>query len=370
MTQEKGNILHALRTTVCTLLLLATGLFSNALLLAQAPRPAPLTPQEVEALRAAQAVRDKWMAAPTPEEMADKLADPAFWDAPADWSRWLVYSRTNDSTVYHTWKGAPVFGVDASEVRAQVKTEASGTGALQLVEVTYFEVGHLAGPAREKMPAWGADKAEVDKRFRETSAALLKMLASRFGPGRMVSIGQTQTLRTMAREYSQGDLVLRLTSDPGQLIQLTIQRSSTATHKRTGRATPVPTPTPWNAHPGWGSPPPEAKPTRDAEARANVKDLPNGDRVIENIPMSVQGGRQYCAVGTVAIRMLRVSSKCDKPITVQKITINNEFSPKIQSIPMSMGESYSIDLNYPVRYKKDIFKVDVETDRGSVTYSW
>lgn len=70
------------------------------------------------------------------------------------------------------------------------------------------------------------------------------------------------------------------------------------------------------------------------------------------------------------IRMLKVASKSEKPITVKKITINNEFSPKIQSIPMSMGESYTINLNYPVRYKKDVFKVDVETDRGSVTYTW
>lgn len=75
-------------------------------------------------------------------------------------------------------------------------------------------------------------------------------------------------------------------------------------------------------------------------------------------------------IETGLIRMVTVASKSEKPITVKKITINNEFSPKIKSTPMSMGESYSFDLNYPIRYKKDVFKVDVETDRGSATYTW
>ncbi len=70
------------------------------------------------------------------------------------------------------------------------------------------------------------------------------------------------------------------------------------------------------------------------------------------------------------IRMLNIESKSDKPITVKKITINNDFSPKIDVRPMSMGEGYHLDLNYGTRYTKEIFKVEVETDRGSATYSW
>lgn len=288
-------------TTAPALSLLAAFLVGNVSLFAKAPWPTPLTPEQVQALQAQQALRNKWMAASSPEQMFDRFVDPAFWDAPADWSRWLVYSRTGDSTVYHTWKGAPVFGVDAGEVRAHVQAEASGTGMLQLVEVIYFEAGHAAARALDNGQAGAAGKAEAERIFREANAALLKALDSRFGPGRMVSVGQTQALRTMVREYSREGLVLRLTSDPGQLIQLTIQRNTTATHKLTGMATPSPTPTPWNAHPGWGSATPGAGTTRGAEAHANVKDLPNGDRIIENIPMSVQGGRQYCAVGTVAM---------------------------------------------------------------------
>jgi len=87
-------------------------------------------------------------------------------------------------------------------------------------------------------------------------------------------------LRGLIREYDADPFLLRLTIEHGHLVQLNILRKSAASRNLTSQTKST---------------------TRTEEALANVRNLPNGDCMIENIPMTNQGDRGYCAIGTLAM---------------------------------------------------------------------
>jgi hypothetical protein len=100
-------------------------------------------------------------------------------------------------------------------------------------------------------------------------------------PGQRVTVGQTRMLRSRATEYTTPFVRMRLTAEEGQLISLAVipaDMSAKSTRLSTLTGT-----------------------LRRADAKESVKSLPNGDVLLDAIPMVDQGSRGYCAIGTLAM---------------------------------------------------------------------
>jgi len=296
-------------------------------------------------------------------DLGDALLAPAVWENAAPLlqgpgSKWEPYSCTKDETVYRQhfygdYGTEPtVLGVSAAEVRVYASPQAAGVLKISRIEVTYLEVGYfvamgLDSPGYRNTAAQNAQRqaeiARFNKDFQGASRALATVLGSRYGASKLVTVGANTGLRTDLREYAAPPLALRILTRPNQLLQLTMLRQADASRNFFSREQPQAAPTPGftpqpapaevaamlsgsdirsrnvakveefliaagvRQAPGTpsakttgsaaGAPPK----TRSEAYRANVTDLPNGDRVIENIPMVNQGTRGYCAEATLAM---------------------------------------------------------------------
>lgn len=100
-------------------------------------------------------------------------------------------------------------------------------------------------------------------------------------PGQRVTVGQTRMLRSRATEFTSPVVRMRLTAEDDQLISLAVIPADMAV--KSSRLTTVS-----------GS-------QRRADAKDSVKSMPNGDVLLDAIPMVNQGSRGYCAIGTLAM---------------------------------------------------------------------
>jgi hypothetical protein len=124
----------------------------------------------------------------------------------------------------------------------------------------------------EKRKAFAAAFADLEQAIPPALEAFTK------SPGKKVSIGRNDLLRTRAFEAGNETVAMRFVAEDEQLISLIVIPKDSATRKLVGQTT-----------------------GRRGAIQDNVKTLPNGDVVIENIPMSNQGSRGYCAIGTLAM---------------------------------------------------------------------
>ena len=132
---------------------------------------------------------------------------------------------------------------------------------------------------KEEEKEFGEKRKEFAARFEDLEKTVPPaMEAFTKTPGRKVSIGRNDLLRTRAFETSNDTVAMRFAAEEGQLISLTVIPKDSATRKLVGQTT-----------------------GRRGTIQDNVKTLPNGDVIIENIPMSNQGSRGYCAIGTLAM---------------------------------------------------------------------
>jgi hypothetical protein len=135
---------------------------------------------------------------------------------------------------------------------------------------------------KEEDKVIAAKRGEFAKLFDQYEKQLLAALEKFTGkPGVKVTVGQTWALRTRALEFATPQVRMRLTAEDGQIISLAVI-PATAVTKSTRLATVS------------GS-------QRRADAKDRIKTLPDGDVLLDAIPMINQGSRGYCAIGTLAM---------------------------------------------------------------------
>lgn len=105
-----------------------------------------------------------------------------------------------------------------------------------------------------------------------------KLEAFTKAPGKRTTIGSGSLLRSRVTEFTTPALAIRFSAEDDQLISLTILHKEDATRRMIGSTS-----------------------NRRGAIKDNVKTLPSGDVVIDNIPMFNQGSRGYCAIGTLAM---------------------------------------------------------------------
>ena len=124
-----------------------------------------------------------------------------------------------------------------------------------------------------------AKRKIFEARFKALEEALpAAMEAFTKTPGKNVTVGSNGLLRTRTFETSNDTLAMRLMVEDEQLISVVVIPKNAASRKLVGQTT-----------------------GRRGAIQDNVNHLPNGDVIIENIPMANQGSRGYCAIGTLAM---------------------------------------------------------------------
>lgn len=183
----------------------------------------------------------------------------------------------------------------------------SENGKLTRLEIIFLEAGHFfgfrkshelsyqqaAGDAREtrrferelEQLRKSEDKEIKQKQaqFKERFAKLEKELPAQIetfakSPGKRTTVGSGSLLRTRVTEFAAGGLAIRFSAEEDQLVGVTVLRQEDAGRRLIGSTS-----------------------GRRGAIKDNVKELPGGDVVIENIPMFNQGSRGYCAIGTLAM---------------------------------------------------------------------
>ena len=292
------------------------------------PRATPEAPKPPPA-------REKPAATASPAESASKIPkdDPALaFVNPEFWSRnfepragWRIYSSTETEAIYSRHFGMPLFGTPCNEVKLSVKKNADGTATIQTVEITYMEIGTALISTQETNK--GAVQAKFICDFQSVDATLRAFLKDLCGEeGDTVAVGKTSYLRQYIQEYHKGDVCIRLIEERNKFIQITLGRAEGGRKGRSASA----------ASGGNGDTPAEAPTTPDRETRIkesqnNVKTLPNGDVVIQNIPMYDQGRRGICAIAVAAM----VANYYHLPLNVDKLVEKGGYNLKDNSTNQS-----------------------------------
>lgn len=164
------------------------------------------------------------------------------------------------------------FGYRKSTELSYEQTSANIRQAQQLTR----EVDRLRKSETAEMKQKGAQ-------FKKLFADLEKDLPSKIAdftksPGKRITVGLDNMLRSLVTEFTTPSLAIRLAAQKDQLVSVSIMPKEDATRRNITSTT-----------------------GRRSTIKDNVKQLPDGDVVIENIPMFNQGQRGYCAIGTLAM---------------------------------------------------------------------
>jgi hypothetical protein len=244
-----------------------------------------------------------------PPDITPMLVDPIVWENSKLKGKWADESAeaSAQSKIMRSPQGA-VFSYVPQQVHAYF-----ATGELQRIEVVYLEAGLFFGlresdELKSKLGDVdkGKEQSQLNKQIREASnkeskdiPQLRKAFDARFkelerelpgalekfcgAKGKRVSVGKDQLLRSRVTEFANSNLCMRLMAIDDQLVSLTILRKAGASRKLVDSKL--------------------SRETRRGELRENVNVLPNGDTVIDGIPMAQQGARGYCAMATLAMIM-------------------------------------------------------------------
>lgn len=171
------------------------------------------------------------------------------------------------------------FGVRESDELLDAAAEIEDRRERKLEQKRIQDLIEKENKARE------SKRTEFNNLFQKLRNDLPSSLEKSLGvKGRNVTLGKSDWLKTKVFEYSYQEVILRLLMEENQLINLTLLPQQKASKNWSGNS-------PINSE------------QQKQKMLNNVKSLPNGDVVIENIPMFDQGDRGYCAIGSLAMVM-------------------------------------------------------------------
>jgi len=241
----------------------------------------------------------------TGSDLTPALTSGTLWSGGALPGNWRAISSASDKTSKELLTLGLVFGARPQQVQAFYEG-----GQLSRLEVVWLEAGNFFGFAKSKEDAAHDNRdltpserqrkeKERKEKEKEEEAALApkrKEFADRFQllersippaitalakvPGRRINLGNQGLLHSRATEWVVDGVNLRFTADDDQLISLSIQPAAGATKKLAEQTGGI---------------------ARRRDAKEAVEEKSNGDLIITNIPMFNQGGRGYCAMGTLAM---------------------------------------------------------------------
>ncbi|EDY18902.1 hypothetical protein CfE428DRAFT_3560 [Chthoniobacter flavus Ellin428] len=280
----------------------------------------------------------------TPAPIVDALTKSATWTSPeflALWSR----PPSGQTRVCLRYKGNPqIFGVQPEAIQGWFDN-----GKLTSITITFLDSGAWFGyvpdaEARTVAQTKGPTFITLYKQVSMAVAQGLEQLAGNKGKEVTIGLG---LLKHPARVFHQGDLASRLTLDQDQLVKVSIFPNEEIAAQLLS---------------------PERRALkRDQAAKAFVGEvhaLPDGDRLIETVPVIPQGDRAYCGVSTLAMvmRYLGVGLDTEDYAAAAGIHFGSTVRSKIKETYDAAGET--AELHLPKTTKFDFMKAKQSLDAG------
>jgi hypothetical protein len=279
-----------------------------------------------------------------PIPATDFLTKSATWTSPEFLAAWSPppYGQTH---VCRRYRGTPtVFGVQPQAIQGWFED-----GRLTSITIVFLDSGAWFGyvpdaQARTVAQTKGPAFVALYKQVSTAVQAGLEQLAG--NKGREVTLGMA-LLKRPVHIFRHGDLASRLTLEPDQLVKLSIfPNEETAAQLLS----------------------PERRALKkDETARtfaAQTQTLPDGDRLIDTVPVIPQGDRAYCGVSTLAMvmRYLGLGLDTEDYAAAAGIHFGSTVRSKIKETYSAAGETAGTHL--PLTTKFDFARAKVSIDAG------
>ncbi len=233
------------------------------------------------------------------EDITLAMLDPNAWEAGVFSGTWKDISTQADKKSRELVSLGKVFGAVPQQVQLYINKDT-----VQRMEVVFLEAGNFFGFSESKNARYEVNKVkksasalreekEAEERAMEPKRKAFSALFAqrekevaleieRFTktPGKRVTIGRFKEMRVRAQEFGNDTHLFRLVAQDDQLLSVTIIPAAAGKDKLVTKSA-----------------------SRKTEVREQVEIKENGDVLIKNIPMFNQGGRGYCAMGTLAMVM-------------------------------------------------------------------
>ncbi len=222
----------------------------------------------------------------------DALKSAATWEAADFVAGWGAVSATAPEEHRNYSGKCLVFGHEAYSVRAVFER-----GKLTAITFVMLDSGAWFGfvPDADVKRVAATKGPQFTALYQQTATDVERGLASLAGSaGRKVPLVDKGALKQDVLIFHTGDLWVRLTTRENQLVKFTVTRtepdavSPLSALRRSAK--------------------------KDDQARAfasRVNNAPNGDRVLDGVPIFTQGDRAYCGVATLAMEMQFLGLRLD-----------------------------------------------------------
>ncbi|MEQ1853772.1 MAG: C39 family peptidase [Chthoniobacteraceae bacterium] len=223
---------------------------------------------------------------------SDALKSAATWDSPGFLAGWNG-PPADSGEEHRVYRGrCQIFGHPAQSV-----TGLFEGGRLTGITIVVLDAGAWFGfvPHTEAKKVAATKGPQFAALYKQTAADIERGLAGLAGgAGRKVPFVEKGLLKHEVLLFHPGDLWVRLTTRENQLVKLTITRleadavSPLSALRRTGKKNEQP-----------------------LQFASRVRSVPNGDRLLEGVPVFVQGDRAYCGIATLAMAMQYLGLRLD-----------------------------------------------------------
>jgi hypothetical protein len=225
---------------------------------------------------------------PTP----DALKSAVLWDAPDFLAGWSS-GNTKVAEEHRAFPGrCQIFGHQAQSI-----TGLFEDGRLTGITIVLLDAGAWFGfvPDSEVKKIAATRGPEFVALYKQTVKDIERALATLAGaPGRRVPFIDKGVLKHDVLLFRTGDLWTRLTTRENHLVKVTVTRTEADALSPLSAA--------------------RRSAKKDEQARqfaARVITATNGDRLLEGVPISLQGDRAYCGVATLAMAMQYLGLRLD-----------------------------------------------------------
>jgi hypothetical protein len=282
---------------------------------------------------------------PSPRDFPapEALKSSALWDSPEFLSGWSV-GQTNAIEEHRVYAGrCQIF-----DHQAQSVTGLFDGGRLESITIVVLDAGAWFGfvPEAEAKKVAAAKGPQFAALYKQTAADVERGLAALAGaPGRKVKFVDKGVLKHDVLLFHTGDAWVRLTTRDNHLVKLTLTRSE------------VDAVSPLSAM--------RRSAKKDEQARqlaARVSTAANGDRLIEGVPIFLQGDRAYCGVATLAMVMQFLGLRLDTEdyAVAAGIKSGSTYHSSIREVAEAAAEAGKLRLPRTTQFEFEKARASIE----------
>lgn len=283
----------------------------------------------------------------------DALKNSALWDAPDFVAGWNS-GNTNVAEEHRVFPGrCQVFGHQAQSV-----TGLFEGGRLASITIVVLDAGAWFGfvPDSEAKKIAATKGPQFIALYKQTVTDVERGLAALAGsPGRKVPFIDKGVLKHDVLIFHTGDLWVRLTARENHLVKLTVTRAEVDAVSPLGAA--------------------RRSAKKDEQARqfaARVSTAANGDRLLESVPIFLQGDRAYCGVATLAMAMQFLGLRLDTEdyAVAAGIKFGSTYKSSIREVCEATADAGKLRLPRTTQFEFEKARASIDTGFPVIVFRW